>query len=50
MAERAAIHQTSVCVHALLFYALALAEEPLLRELNGAKRLVQTDRRSMFSV
>lgn len=43
MAGRAIIHQASVCVRASLFYALALAEESLLKELNGAKRLVQTD-------
>lgn len=38
-----------VCVHAVLFYALALAEESPPKELNGAKRLVQTDRRNMLS-
>lgn len=38
------------CFALLCFSSLALAEEPLLKELNGAKRLVQTDWRSMFSV
>lgn len=38
-----------MCVRAVLFYALALAEESLLKELNGAKRLVQTDPRNRLS-
>ncbi len=37
------------CFALLCFGSLALAEESLLKELNGAKRLVQTHWRSMFS-
>lgn len=46
--EPQSIRPPYVCVS--LFYALALAEEFLLKWLNGADRLVQTERRRMFSV
>lgn len=51
MVQRALIHQAPlsicVCVHAVLFYAVVLAEEPLLKDLNGPKRLVQTEEQAL---